>query len=293
MFNGSYTIPVDGDKVFRSPKHGQKELRAIKGVARIWVDNRDNAVTQDGIKIVKITITAYNEAAAKACFQKGNQMIKAILSEKESPTEKQYPTEKTTSASTSSSNNGPYTGCYCVPVDADKVFRSPKCGQAQLKKNHRIQRIKVDDRDNSQKNAAGVALVRVWITAPTQDIADACYQEGRQLVIALMEKAKKEATKTPQLSEDEIFSNANESIKKIIQFREERGEYDHMDDKNVRWFIEWREDIGITNHAELGMTDYEDPRPTLDFDYPLDDWGDYHEKLYEFQLANPDSRIIG
>ena len=86
MFNGSYTIPVDGDKVFRSPKHGQKELRAIKGVKRIWVDSRDNAITQDGIKMVKVTITAYNEGAAKACFQKGSQMIEAILGEKPTST---------------------------------------------------------------------------------------------------------------------------------------------------------------------------------------------------------------
>ena len=72
MFNGNYLIPVDGDKVFRSPRHGQSELRAIKGIKRIWVDSRDNAIIKDGIKMVKVTITAYNEAAAKACFHKGS-----------------------------------------------------------------------------------------------------------------------------------------------------------------------------------------------------------------------------
>ena len=67
MFSKDFYIPMDGDKVFRSPKYGQRELRAIKGVKRIWVDSRDNAITQDGIKMVKVTITAYNEGAAKAC----------------------------------------------------------------------------------------------------------------------------------------------------------------------------------------------------------------------------------
>ena len=278
MFNGNYLIPVDGDKVFRSPRHGQSELRAIKGIKRIWVDSRDNAIIKDGIKMVKVTITAFNEGAAKACFQKGSQMIEAILGEK---------------TTTTSRSNAPYTGCYCVPMEADKVFRSPKYGQAQLKKNHSIHRIKVDDRENAKKNASGVELVRVWITAPSQDIADACYQEGRQLVIALMEKAKKQGNNNPKLSDDEAFSKATIIIRDIIRLREERGEYDHMDDANISWYINWREERGITNHADLGMTDYEDPRPVLHFDYPLDDWGDYHEKLYLYQQANPDYNVIG
>jgi hypothetical protein len=286
MVNVVYTIPVDGDKVFRSPKHGQKQLLGIKGVKRILVDSRENAFTQNGIQMVKVTITAYNDAAAKECFQKGATMVKALISTTTTTT-------TTTATTTATAINGPYTGCYCVPVDGDKVFRSPKHGQAKLKKNHSIQRIKVDDRENSQKNSTGVALVRVWITAPTKASADACYEEGRQMVIALMEKAKKVDVQTTPHTEDDIFSQANESIKKIIQFREDRGEYDHMNDSKVQWIVEWREDRGITNHTELGMSDYEDPRPTLNFDYPLDDWGDYHEKLYEFQLDNSESQVIG
>ena len=63
-----------------------------------------------------------------------------------------------------------------------------------MKKNHKILRIKVDDRENAKKNAAGIDLVRVWITAPSKEIADACYEDGRKMVIALLEKAKKDRT---------------------------------------------------------------------------------------------------
>ena len=282
MFSKDFYIPVEGDKVFRSPKHGQRELRAIKGVKRIWVDDRANAITQNGIEMVKVSLSCFTEEAAFNCFQKGTRMVKAILSEKKPETEK-----------TTSGTDGPYTGCYCVPMEADKVFRSPKHGQAQLKKNHSIQRIKVDDRANSQKNSSGIELVRVWITAPSKDIADACYQEGRQLVISLMEKAKKEGNNNPKLSDDEAFAKATIIIRDIIRFREERGEYDHMDDANISWYINWREERGITTHSDLGMTDYVDPRPVLEFDYPLDDWGEYHENLYLYQQANPDYNVIG
>ena len=273
MFSKDFYIPMDGDKVFRSPKYGQRELRAIKGVKRIWVDDRANAITKNGIKMVKVTLSCFNEDAANECMAKGNKMIMDIIKP----------------ADTQSTNSAPHTGVYCIPMDADKVFRSPKHGQAELKKNHNIMRIKVDDRSAAKKNAAGIELVRVWITAPSKEIADACYQDGRKMVIALMEKAKK----TPKLSDDEAFVKATIIIRDIIRFREERGEYDHMDDANISWYINWREERGITNHADLGMTDYEDPRPTLHFDYPLDDWGDYHEKLYLYQQANPDYNVIG
>ena len=276
MFSKDFYIPVDGDKVFRSPKYGQRELRAIKGVKRIWVDDRANAITKNGIKMVKVTLSCFTEQAANECMAKGNKMIMDIIKP----------------ADTQSTNSAPHTGVYCVPMDADKVFRSPKYGQAELKKNHKILRIKVDDRENAKKNAAGIDLVRVWITAPSKEIADACYEDGRKMVIALMEKAKKEAT-TPKLSDDDIFFQATIGIKEIIRMREERGAYDHMDDANIKWYINWREDRGITNHAELGMRNYEDPRPTIEFDYPLDDWGEYQEKFDIFKHNNPEYKVIG
>ena len=272
----TYFIPVAGDKVFRSPRFGQKELRSIRGVRRICVDNRDNAVKRNGIDMVKVEITANDQASALACYTKGTEMIKALLPSK-SP-------EK---------GDGSFTGCYYVPMDADKVFRSPKHGQAQLKRNHSIERIKVDDRANAKKNSAGIELVRVWITAPSQDITDACYQEGRKMVIALMEKAKKEGNAIKNLTDDEVYEKAKMSIIDIIRLREERGEYDHMDDANIRWFIQWSEERGVTNHSDLGMSDYEDPRPVLMFDYPLDDWGEYTEQLFLFKEAHPDHRVIG
>jgi len=112
------------------------------------------------------------------------------------------------------------------------------------------------------------------------------------MVVALMKKAKKESN-TPNLSDDEIFVQATIGIKEIIRMREERGAYDHMDDANIKWYINWREERGITNHAELGMRNYEDPRPTIEFDYPLDDWGEYQEKLDIFKYNNPNYKVIG
>ena len=281
MFEGKYSVVVAGDKIFRSRDKGkQTELKSMKGVKRIYVGNRPEGWKGNELKMsVEVTITAYTQKDAQACFNKGMTYVRELIGNlKDTQNEP---------------NTDVYEGEYWVPKEADKIFRSPnpaKGGkQAELKKNHKIMRIRVDDRENAKKNASGIDLVRVWITAPSKEIADACYQDGRKMVIALMEKAKK----TPKLSDDEAFVKATIIIRDIIRFREERGEYDHMDDANISWYINWREERGITNHADLGMTDYEDPRPTLHFDYPLDDWGDYHEKLYLYQQANPDYNVIG
>ena len=48
--SNTYAIPVDGDKVFRSNKHGQAELKKMPGVQRIFVENRDNSfINQNGL----------------------------------------------------------------------------------------------------------------------------------------------------------------------------------------------------------------------------------------------------
>ena len=51
--SNTYAIPVDGDKVFRSNKHGQAELKKMPGVQRIFVEKRDNSlINQNGLRLV-------------------------------------------------------------------------------------------------------------------------------------------------------------------------------------------------------------------------------------------------
>ena len=290
MYTGTYVVPVAGDKVFRSPKHGQKELRAkFSGVRHMKVDDRDNAFTKNGIELVKVSITANSKNAADSCYQEGVKMVHVLLAKL-----------ATTKPATTSPMTSPMTITYFVPEEADKVVRSPKHGQAKLKENHPTCRIRVDDRSNAQTNAKGIRLVKVWITAPTKEKADACFNEARQMII---EKSKSSTTlttsttsttsKTKKLTQDELFVGLNASAREIIRLREANGEYDHLDQPNIQWLIDWREEKGIKSHTDLGMTDYEDPRPIMEFDYSMESWGDYHEKMHECEQANPEYKVIG
>jgi hypothetical protein len=316
MYTGTYVVPVAGDKVFRSPKHGQKELRAkFSGVRHMKVDDRDNAFTKNGIELVKVSITANSKNVADSCYQEGVKMVHVLLaklattkpattspmtSPPTSPTTTKPATTSpmtsptTTKPATTSPMTSPMTITYFVPEEADKVVRSPKHGQAKLKENHPTCRIRVDDRSNAQTNAKGIRLVKVWITAPTKEKADACFNEARQMII---EKSKSSTTsttsKTKKLTQDELFVGLNASAREIIRLREANGEYDHLDQPNIQWLIDWREEKGIKSHTDLGMTDYEDPRPIMEFDYSMESWGDYHEKMHECEQANPEYKVIG
>ena len=298
MYTGTYVVPVAGDKVFRSPKHGQKELRAkFSGVRHMKVDDRDNAFTKNGIELVKVSITANSKNAADSCYQEGVKMVHVLLAKL--ATTKPATTSPMTSPMTKTQTS-PMTITYFVPEEADKVVRSPKHGQAKLKENHPTCRIRVDDRSNAQTNAKGIRLVKVWITAPTKEKADACFNEARQMII---EKSKSSTTlttsttsttsKTKKLTQDELFVGLNASAREIIRLREANGEYDHLDQPNIQWLIDWREEKGIKSHTDLGMTDYEDPRPIMEFDYSMESWGDYHEKMHECEQANPEYKVIG
>jgi len=298
MYTGTYVVPVAGDKVFRSPKHGQKELRAkFSGVRHMKVDDRDNAFTKNGIELVKVSITANSKNAADSCYQEGVKMVHVLLAKlatTKPATTSPMTSPMTTKPATTSPMTSPMTITYFVPEEADKVVRSPKHGQAKLKENHPTCRIRVDDRSNAQTNAKGIRLVKVWITAPTKEKADACFNEARQMII---EKSKSSTTsttsKTKKLTQDELFVGLNASAREIIRLREANGEYDHLDQPNIQWLIDWREEKGIKSHTDLGMTDYEDPRPIMEFDYSMESWGDYHEKMHECEQANPEYKVIG
>ena len=298
MYTGTYVVPVAGDKVFRSPKHGQKELRAkFSGVRHMKVDDRDNAFTKNGIELVKVSITANSKNAADSCYQEGVKMVPVLLAKlatTKPATTSPMTSPTTTKPATTKTQTSPMTITYFVPEEADKVVRSPKHGQAKLKENHPTCRIRVDDRSNAQTNAKGIRLVKVWITAPTKEKADACFNEARQMII---EKSKSSTTsttsKTKKLTQDELFVGLNASAREIIRLREANGEYDHLDQPNIQWLIDWREEKGIKSHTDLGMTDYEDPRPIMEFDYSMESWGDYHEKMHECEQANPEYKVIG
>lgn len=229
VFTGTYAIPVSGDKIFRSPRHGQQQLRAILGVKKIIVDDRSNTfVNTNGIPLVKVLIIADTKRAADGCFEMGKAMIlKCQGSNPVSPvTSKKF--------------------FYDVPVDGDKVFRSPKHGQVYLKQKYPDCRIRVGDRVTNNP------MVRLIITAPTQTKANALYNEGMVMVRKIIESLpKKEPVR--ERTDDELLDDWIKQIVKLVQTRESMGIDDHTECPEVMELISMREDCGIVDHSSLGM----------------------------------------
>ena len=74
-YKGYYDVPEEGDKVFRSPKHGQVTLKEHHPNCRIKVCDRNKT------GVVRVIITGPSKHETDACFREGNQMIEKLLAE--------------------------------------------------------------------------------------------------------------------------------------------------------------------------------------------------------------------
>ena len=74
-FKGYYDVPDEGDKVFRSPKHGQKTLKEHHPDCRIKVCDRNKTGS------VRVIIYGPSKRHTDACFREGEQMMNEILKE--------------------------------------------------------------------------------------------------------------------------------------------------------------------------------------------------------------------
>ena len=72
-FKGYYEVPEEGDKVFRSKKHGQVTLKEHHPNCRIKVCDRNNT------GIVRVIITGPSKRHTDACFREGDQMVKKLI----------------------------------------------------------------------------------------------------------------------------------------------------------------------------------------------------------------------
>ena len=281
----TYAIPVKGDKVVRSPKHGQTTLRSMPGIKRIFVDERSNSFfNKNGTELVKVVITARTKSSADACYNKAKEMVIKILEEEQKTTGITTETQKKTDRA--------YKGYYDVVEEADKVFRSPKHGQVTLREHHPNCRIKVCDRNNT-------GIVRVIITAPNKHEADACFREGDQMVKTLLANTPKEERANPlkELTVEEKFAEFVHQVKILIMIREMRGVDNHDDCPAVMELIKHRESQGITDHSELGRA-WETKKPMvylddlLGYDVPVDDWGEHAEIFAQAKKDHPHLYVV-
>ena len=72
-YKGYYDVPEEGDKVFRSPKHGQKILKEHHPDCRIKVCDRNKTGT------VRVIIFGPSKRHTDSCFREGEQMMNEIL----------------------------------------------------------------------------------------------------------------------------------------------------------------------------------------------------------------------
>lgn len=72
-YKGYYDVVEEGDKVFRSPKHGQKILKEHHPNCRIKVCDRNNT------GMVRVIITGPSKHATDACYREGDQMVQKLL----------------------------------------------------------------------------------------------------------------------------------------------------------------------------------------------------------------------
>lgn len=72
-YKGYYDVVEEGDKVFRSPKHGQKTLKEHHPNCRIKVCDRNNT------GMVRVIITGPSKHATDACYREGDQMVQKLL----------------------------------------------------------------------------------------------------------------------------------------------------------------------------------------------------------------------
>ena len=279
VFTGTYAIPVSGDKIFRSPRYGQMELRAILGVKKIIVDDRSNSfVNTNGVCLVKVQIIADTKRAADGCFEKGKRMILNY--------QKSNPATPVT----------PKKFFFDVPVDGDKVFRSPKHGQIYLKQKYPDCKIRVGDRIENNP------LVRVIITAPTQDKANALFSEGMILVNKIIESLPKKEP-VPEKNEDELIDEWTQQVMNLIKTRESMGIEDHTECPEVMELISMREQVGIFDHSSLGLAwetrefvwvdDIFDITPEITNLTGKGSWAEYDELRQEAQALYPQYYVSG
>ena len=74
-YKGYYDVPEEGDKVFRSPKHGQKILKEHHPDCRIKVCDRNKTGT------VRVIIFGPSKRHTDSCFREGEQMVNELLKE--------------------------------------------------------------------------------------------------------------------------------------------------------------------------------------------------------------------
>ena len=92
-YKGYYDVVEEGDKVFRSPKHGQKTLKEHHPNCRIKVCDRNNT------GMVRVIITGPSKHATDACYREGDQMVQKLLastprSERANPVKELTPEEQ-------------------------------------------------------------------------------------------------------------------------------------------------------------------------------------------------------
>jgi len=73
-YRGVYKVKVEADKVFRSPKHGQKTLRENHPNCKIQVCGRI-----EGQSMVKVFIIGRSKYETDACWREGDQLVKKLL----------------------------------------------------------------------------------------------------------------------------------------------------------------------------------------------------------------------
>ena len=280
-FSIEYTVPVKGDKVVRSRKHGQEVLRGMPGIQRIFVDDRSNAFfNPKGVELVKVIITARKKEQADACYAKAREMIMAIMKEEKKPEATSQKSERT------------YKGYYDVPEEGDKVFRSPKHGQKTLKEHHPDCRIKVCDRNKS-------GTVRIIIYGPSKRHTDACFREGEQMMNEILKETPRSERANPAkpLTLEENFEEFVKGCKKLVRVREIMGFDNHDECPEVMQLIAYRESQGITDHSEIGKCwEPEKPMVRLDdilgYEVSVDDWGEYSEIHWRVQRENPHLKVV-
>lgn len=84
-----------------------------------------------------------------------------------------------------------FTKAYLIPVTKDWAFRS-RSSQEELKSNHpNVSRISVDSRDKTQPDSAGRQMVKVTLYGSSQEVVEACFQEGKKKILDSFEYDRK------------------------------------------------------------------------------------------------------
>uniref|UniRef100_A0A6C0J950 Uncharacterized protein n=1 Tax=viral metagenome TaxID=1070528 RepID=A0A6C0J950_9ZZZZ len=286
--SNTYAIPVDGDKVFRSNKHGQAELKKMPGVQRIFVENRDNSfINQNGLRMVKVLIVSNSKESSDACYQKGREMIMAIM--------KNQPENSYSKRS--------YTGNYNVPVDGDKIFRSTKVRfETDLRGNHPNCQIRVSHREKSFIKD-GICMVVVTITGPSKVEVDALWIEGSNMVKQLLAEMPRSERSDPSIGlavpsiQKETKEDFIKRVKNLIFAREILGYKNHEDCSDILKLILMRERDGIMDHTELGkawQSNREDVMldDIIGYEVPCDDWGAHAEIWQQAQINHPTLNVV-